>query len=104
MKRKMNGLYKTAFILMLVAAVLFIVATIVAYALERPYFSAVFSCSGAFLAFLGIIFATCSKPKNAKDTLSQMKLLPKMMISTKFRKILLTTRNKFDRMVADKGE
>ena len=63
MKRKMNGLYKTAFILMLVAAVLFIVATIVAYALERPYFSAVFSCSGAFLAFLGIIFATCSKRK-----------------------------------------
>ena len=61
----MNGLYKTAFILMLVAAVLFIVATIVAYALERPYFSAVFSCSGAFLA-LGIIFATCSKPKKRK--------------------------------------
>ena len=41
-------------------------ATIVAYALERPYFSAVFSCSGAFLAFLGIIFATCSKPKKRK--------------------------------------
>ena len=59
MKRKMNGLYKTAFILMLVVAVLFIVATIVAYALERPYFSAVFS-------FLGIIFATCSKPKKRK--------------------------------------
>ena len=77
----MNGLYKTAFILMLVAAALFIAATIVAYALERPYFSAVFSCSGAFLAFLGIIFATCSKPK-----------------------ILLTMRNKFDRIVADKGE
>lgn len=51
---------------MLVAIVLFIVATIVAYALERPYFSAVFSCSGAFLAFLGIIFATCSKPKKRK--------------------------------------
>ena len=32
-----------------------------------------------------------------------MKLLPKMMISTKFRKILLTMRNKFDRMVAIKG-
>lgn len=59
----MNGLYKTAFILMLVAVALFIVATIVAYALELPYFSAVFSCSGAFLAFLGIIFATCSKTK-----------------------------------------
>lgn len=62
----MNGLYKTAFILMLVAAALFIAATIVAYALELPYFSAVFSCSGAFLAFLGIIFATCSKPKKRK--------------------------------------
>ncbi|RGZ96519.1 hypothetical protein DW960_06910 [Ruminococcus bromii] len=34
MKRKMNGLYKTAFILMLVAAALFIAATIVAYALD----------------------------------------------------------------------
>ena len=65
-KKNRTVLYKTAFILMLVAAVLFIVATIVAYALERPYFSAVFSCSGAFLAFLGIIFATCSKPKKRK--------------------------------------
>lgn len=69
MKRKMNGLYKTAFILMLVAAALFITATIVAYALEMPYFSAVFSCGGAFLAFLGIIFATCSKPKKRKKHL-----------------------------------
>ena len=63
---RFNELYKTAFIFMLVAAALFIAATIVAYALERPYFSAVFSCSGAFLAFLGIIFATCSKPKKRK--------------------------------------
>lgn len=70
MKRKMNGLYKTAFILMLVAAALFIAATIVAYALELPYFSAIFSCSGAFLAFLGIIFATCSKPKRRKKHLA----------------------------------
>lgn len=76
MKRKMNGLYKTAFILMLVAAALFIAATIVAYALERPYFSAVFSCSGAFLAFLGIIFATCSKPKRHKKHLASDEIVP----------------------------
>ena len=63
MKRKMNGLYKTAFILMLVAAALFIAATIVAYALERPYFSAVFSCSGAFLAFLSNKFDRMSVDK-----------------------------------------
>lgn len=74
MKRKMNGLYKTAFILMLVAVALFITATIVAYALEMPYFSAVFSCSGAFLAFLGIIFATCSKPKRRKKHLGTTEL------------------------------
>lgn len=72
----MNGLYKTAFILMLVAAVLFIVATIVAYALELPYFSAIFSCSGAFLAFLGIIFATCSKPKRRKKYLASDEIVP----------------------------
>nr|WP_181966129.1 hypothetical protein [Ruminococcus sp. AF42-10] len=51
MKRKMNGLYKTAFILMLVAAALFIAATIVAYALERPYFSAVSHAAVLFLHF-----------------------------------------------------
>lgn len=51
---------------MLVAAVLFIVATIVAYALERPYFSAVFSWQRCFSCFLGIIFAICSKPKKRK--------------------------------------
>ncbi len=66
MKRKMNGLYKTAFILMLVATMKSTAATSINNALERPYFSAVFSCSGAFLAFLGIIFATCSKPKKRK--------------------------------------
>lgn len=76
MKRKMNGLYKTAFILMLVAAALFIAATIVAYALELPYFSAIFSCSGAFLAFLGIIFATCSKPKRRKKHLVSDEIVP----------------------------
>ena len=100
----MNGLYKTAFILMLVAAVLFIVATIVAYALERPYYSAVFSCSGAFLAFLGIIFATCSKPKKRKRHLVTDETVAENDDINKFRKILLTMRNKFDRMVADKGE
>lgn len=50
-EKKMNGLYKTAFILMLVAAVLFIVATIVAYALERPYFPQSFHAAVLFLHF-----------------------------------------------------
>ena len=51
MKRKMNGLYKTAFIFMLVAAALFIAATIVAYALERPYSQQFSHAAELFLHF-----------------------------------------------------
>ncbi|MGN0507975.1 MAG: hypothetical protein ACI4GX_01970 [Ruminococcus sp.] len=65
-KRKMNGLFKTGFILLMVCIVMLIAAIIVAYLLERPKFSAVFSAGGAFLAFLGIIFVMLSKPKKEK--------------------------------------
>lgn len=65
-KTKMNGLYKTAFILLIVCILLFIAAIIVAYAFNRSKFSAIFSAGGAFLAFLGIIFAALSKPKKIK--------------------------------------
>lgn len=65
-KRKMNGLFKTGFILLMVCIVLFIAAIIVAYLFQSPYFSAVFSASGAFLALLGIIFVMLSKPKKEK--------------------------------------
>ena len=65
-KRKMNGLFKTGFILLMVCIVLLIAAIIVAYLFQSPYFSAVFSASGAFLALLGIILVMLSKPKKEK--------------------------------------
>lgn len=69
-KIKMNGLYKTAFILLMVCIPMFIMSIVVAYALEQIYLSAIFSAGGAFLAFLGIIFATVSKPKKEKPVKS----------------------------------
>lgn len=65
-KRKMNGLYLTGFILLMVCIAMLIAAIITAYLLERPIFSAVFSTGGAFLALLGIIFVMMSKPKKEK--------------------------------------
>ena len=65
-KRKMNGLYLTGFILLMVCVAMLIAAIITAYLLERPIFSAVFSACGAFLAFLGIIFVMKSKSKKEK--------------------------------------
>lgn len=65
-KRKMNGLFKTGFILLMVCIAMLIAAIITAYLLERPKFSAVFSAGGAFLAFLGIIFVMKSKSKKEK--------------------------------------
>lgn len=65
-KRKMNGLYLTGFILLMVCVAMLIAAIITAYLLERPIFSAVFSAGGAFLAFLGIIFVMKSKSKKEK--------------------------------------
>lgn len=62
----MNGLFKTGFILLMVCIVLLIAAIIVAYLFQSPYFSAVFSAGGAFLALLGIIFVMLSKPKKEK--------------------------------------
>lgn len=64
-KTKMNGLYKTGFILLMVCIPLFLAAIGVAY-LYDIYFSVIFSGSGAFLAFLGIIFTMASKPKKQK--------------------------------------
>lgn len=65
-KRKMNGLYKVGFILLMVCIVMLIASIIVAYLLKRPGVSAVFSAGGAFLAVLGIIFVMLSKPKKEK--------------------------------------
>ena len=65
-KRKMNGLFKTGFILLMVCVAMLIAAIITAYLFEQTYFSAVFSAGGAFLAFLGIIFVMKSKSKKEK--------------------------------------
>ena len=62
----MNGLYLTGFILLMVCIAMLIAAIIIAYLLERPIFSAVFSAGGAFLALLGIIFVMKSKSKKEK--------------------------------------
>ena len=65
-KRKMNGLFKTGFILLMVCIAMLIAAIITAYLFEQTYFSAVFSAGGAFLALLGIIFVMKSKSKKEK--------------------------------------
>ncbi len=63
--KRMNIFYKLAFIFLLICILMLVAAIIVAYALEQPVLSVVFSGAGAFLAFLGIIFAAISKPKKA---------------------------------------
>lgn len=64
--RKMNVLFKIAFILLCVAVGLLIAGIVVAYAFNRVYFSAVFTGSGCVLCFIGIILAMLSKPKKPK--------------------------------------
>lgn len=71
-KLKMNWLYKTSFILLLVCFAMFIAAIIAAYLLTNQKLSAIFSFIGVFLAFLGIVFATISKPK-AENSKSERK-------------------------------
>ncbi len=66
-KNKMNGLYKTGFILLLCCFPMFFAALAVAYLLDQIYLSAVFSGGGALLAFAGIIFTMFSKPKKEKS-------------------------------------
>lgn len=65
-KKKMNFLYKIAFILSLMCVPLLVISIIVAYLQEQPEWSVLFSASGAFLAFVGIILGMLSKPKKPK--------------------------------------
>lgn len=76
---KMNGLFKAGFIILLVCIPMFFMSLVVAYIFEEIYFSAVFSAGGAFLAFLGIIFVMCSKPKKIKLKKAKQKRLKKHM-------------------------
>lgn len=74
---KMNGLFKAGFIILLVCIPMFLMALVVAYIYEEVYLSAVFSAGGAFLAFLGIIFVMCSKPKKIKPKKAKRRKLKK---------------------------
>lgn len=65
-KKKMNFLYKIAFILSLMCIPLLVISIIVAYLQEQPEWSVLFSASGAFLAFVGIILGMLSKPKKKR--------------------------------------
>lgn len=60
---KMNGLYKTAFILLLVCVAAVIAAAVIAYALDLERIGLAVSGLGAVLALVGIILASFSKPK-----------------------------------------
>ena len=63
---KMNGLFKTGFILLMVCIPMFLASLVVAYLLDEAYLSVIFSGGGAFLAFVGIILTMFSKPKVQK--------------------------------------
>lgn len=65
-KRKMNGLFKAGFILLMVCIGLLIASIITAYMFEQKYFSSVFSAGGVLLALVGIILVMFSKPKKQK--------------------------------------
>lgn len=65
--QKMNFLYKISFILLILCLPLFIISIIVAYILEKTYFSIVFSSGGALLAIIGIILCMLSNPKKLKN-------------------------------------
>lgn len=65
---KMNFLYKIAFIILMLAIPLTLCAVVTAYLLGQVYLSAVFSASGAFLMFVGIILSMFSKPKKVKKS------------------------------------
>lgn len=76
---KMNGLFKAGFIILLVCIPMFLMALIVSYIYEKIYLAAIFSAGGAFLAFLGIIFVMCSKPKKIKPKKAKRKRLKKRL-------------------------
>lgn len=62
-KTKMNGLFKTAFIFLMISIVLFVIAIIFGFAYNNSKISIISSAFGSFLCFLGIVFAMFSKPK-----------------------------------------
>lgn len=65
-KRKMNGLFVAGFVLAIVSVLACGGAALLGFWYHQNEWAAVVGGAGAFLAFLGIIFAYCSKPKKEK--------------------------------------
>ena len=64
--KKMNGMFKAAFILMLVCAVLLVASIVVSYALDKVQIAVLIAVGGAVLCVVAIILAMFSKPKQPK--------------------------------------
>lgn len=60
---KMNGLYKTGFILLWVCLALFAAAVIVLLLLEEMLLGVLLAVAGSVLCLIAIILTMCSKPK-----------------------------------------
>ena len=68
---KMNGLYKAAFILLLVGIACLAAAIIVAYVLNKYNFSVAVSGVGCVITFIGIILGWSAKPKEDKPVFTE---------------------------------
>ena len=64
--KKMNGLYKAAFVLMLVCVALLVTAIVISYAVENEQIAVLTAIAGAVLCVAAIVIAMFSKPKQPK--------------------------------------
>ena len=64
---KMNGLYKTGFILLWVCLALLAAAVIMMLLFERPTLGVLLAVAGSVLCLTAIILTMCSKPKPPKE-------------------------------------
>ena len=60
---KMNGLFRAAFIMLIICVAAVIIAAVVSYALDQTTIGLAISGVGSVLALVGIILASKSKPK-----------------------------------------
>ena len=65
--KKMNGLYKAAFVLMLVCVALLVTAIVVSYAVGNEQIAVLTAIAGAVLCVAAIVLAMFSKPKQPKQ-------------------------------------
>lgn len=79
MKNRMNGLYKAAFIMLIVCVLLLVAGLLTAYEFHSKMFSAVFSGGAVLLAFVGIILTLKSKQSTKVKKSRKEKKLEKIM-------------------------